>query len=455
MKSTSASRELVSILLILLAGLALWRATAIAGWIDWPAFLGWIWRHGLLIALINAALIAVVLACRLLGIGRPGKTPPRLTWWMVAIAAAIVAGVTWGSTSWLLSEAIRATDPAAARVDAIKTGLSIGAATAGIFALLLAVRRQWHQEAAAADLSHDAGEKRITEQYTKAVEQLGSDKAHVRLGGLYALERVAQNNPAQRQTIVNVLCAYLRMPYTLPGEPLDDCADNDVISLYNERIQEREVRLAAQRLLKQHLTPQPEDMFWEEIDLDLTGAALINFQLVGAHVRTAMFTGASFHEGAYFIKTTFTFGPGFSGARFHSSANFVDCTFNRGGSFGDAQFSGMTLFRQSIFMGPALFIGATFADEAHFAGVKFTEGVQLDAAQFSGRANFSNATFSGECGFVGTIFDGPANFVGTTFNGDDPWLHSATFTLGTPREVLKVIQLHEKAATNEAATEGR
>jgi hypothetical protein len=35
-------------------------------------------------------------------------------------------------------------------VEAIKTGLSIGAGTGGVFALLLAVRRQWHQELTAA-----------------------------------------------------------------------------------------------------------------------------------------------------------------------------------------------------------------------------------------------------------------------------------------------------------------
>jgi hypothetical protein len=44
----------------------------------------------------------------------------------------------------------------------------------------------------------------------------GSDKAPVRLAGLYALERLAQNNEYQRQTIVNVVCAYLRMPYQPP-----------------------------------------------------------------------------------------------------------------------------------------------------------------------------------------------------------------------------------------------
>ena len=37
--------------------------------------------------------------------------------------------------------------------------------------------------------------QQVTESYAKAVEQLGHDKAPVRLGALYSLERLAQNNP--------------------------------------------------------------------------------------------------------------------------------------------------------------------------------------------------------------------------------------------------------------------
>jgi hypothetical protein len=48
----------------------------------------------------------------------------------------------------------------------------------------------------------DAREQRITELYTRAVDQLGNEKAPVRLGDLHALERLAQNTPEQRQTIV-------------------------------------------------------------------------------------------------------------------------------------------------------------------------------------------------------------------------------------------------------------
>ena len=34
----------------------------------------------------------------------------------------------------------------------------------------------------------------MTDRYTKAIEQLGSDKLDVRIGGIYALERVARDS---------------------------------------------------------------------------------------------------------------------------------------------------------------------------------------------------------------------------------------------------------------------
>ena len=56
--------------------------------------------------------------------------------------------------------------------------------------------------------------------YTKAVEQLGSNKAPVRFDGWYALERLAQDHPAHRQTIVNVIaptCAWRSRPRRQPA----------------------------------------------------------------------------------------------------------------------------------------------------------------------------------------------------------------------------------------------
>jgi hypothetical protein len=53
-------------------------------------------------------------------------------------------------------------------------------------------------------------EGQITERYTKAVDQLGSDKPDVRVGAIYALERIAISSGRERRTIVEVLTAYVQ-----------------------------------------------------------------------------------------------------------------------------------------------------------------------------------------------------------------------------------------------------
>ena len=147
---------------------------------------------------------------------RPAWRPMKAWPWMLAAVAAVVI-TAFVVTTWLLAIASGAksgTDRANSRLDAVRTGLAAGAGAGAAVGLMLAFRRQHHQEIATELTDRDATERRITELYTKAVEQLGNDKAPVRLGGLYALERLAQDNPAHRQTIVNVICAYLRMPFS-------------------------------------------------------------------------------------------------------------------------------------------------------------------------------------------------------------------------------------------------
>jgi hypothetical protein len=44
-------------------------------------------------------------------------------------------------------------------------------------------------------------EGQVTDRYTKAIEQLGSDKLDVRIGGIYALERVARDSARDHPTV--------------------------------------------------------------------------------------------------------------------------------------------------------------------------------------------------------------------------------------------------------------
>ena len=271
--------------------------------------------------------------------------------WVVAAVAFGLVAVVGGllTVLWLL---VDGTSPQApTQLELVRIALTVLLGTGGLFGLWLAWRRQRSTEIALqqkerdqADVARayalqertalaseaDAAARRITDLYTKAVEQLGSDKAPVRLGGLYALERLAQDHVDQRQTIVNVLCAYLRMPYTVPGNPPepDDTADpavrKELIAEHREQVQEKEVRLAAQRILANHLRPgddadNPVGTFWEKIDLDLTGATLIDLSLALCTVHTARFDATTFTGDAQFSWATFTATPWFGNATLPST----------------------------------------------------------------------------------------------------------------------------------------
>ena len=62
----------------------------------------------------------------------------------------------------------------------------------------------------------------ITERFTRAIDQLGHAQIDVRLGGIYALERIARASPVDRPTIGEILTAFVRShapwPPQLPGQ---------------------------------------------------------------------------------------------------------------------------------------------------------------------------------------------------------------------------------------------
>lgn len=282
---------------------------------------------------------------RTLGAGWQGR---RGRWWW--IAALILVPVVLGSTLsvallLLLVDAATVGD----QIELIKTGLAVGAGTGGAVALVLAGRRQWSIEQAnrvtersVEDARHDATERRITDLYSKAADQLGSGNAAVRLAGLYSLERLAQDAPALRQTIVNLLCAYLRMPSEAASE------------------QEIEVRRAAQRVFSTHL--RPGHTFWPGINLDLTGAVLDYFDLKDARLDQGRFGGAKFDGRTWFDGALFDGDAVFGGTKFEMSASFQSVRFQAEARFRDAEFGGSADFGGATFVRPPSFTGATFAE---------------------------------------------------------------------------------------------
>lgn len=50
----------------------------------------------------------------------------------------------------------------------------------------------------------------LTDRFGRAIDQLGSDKLDIRLGGIYSLERLAKDSPSDYDVIFEVLAAYIR-----------------------------------------------------------------------------------------------------------------------------------------------------------------------------------------------------------------------------------------------------
>jgi glycerol uptake facilitator-like aquaporin len=152
-------------------------------------------------------------------------TPKYLLW---ALAGVVAAGLVlfllwWGPWVFTLHPSSDLTDAEELKAENnVRTTLVQTVAGLAVAAGAVVTYRTFRQNQLDQVNRHDREERtyklnesqQVTDTYTKAVEQLGHDQAPVRLGAMYALERLAQDNPPRRQTIVDVLCAYLRMPFT-------------------------------------------------------------------------------------------------------------------------------------------------------------------------------------------------------------------------------------------------
>ena len=309
---------------------------------------------------------------------------------------------------------------------------------------MLAVRRHRHQETAEVPSDVDVTERRAAELYIMAVGQLGSDKAQVRSGGLHALERLAQDNPALRQTIVNAICGYLRIPFsaTAPepaegqkGPGTERATETDGIGGTWE--QERQVRLTAQRILTEHLhdgrardqrsADSSNSRFWNNIHLDLTAATLIDFNLVDSVMAGANFRRSAFSGDATFSGAAFSGDAQFGGASFSRDASFSGANFGGDARFSGAAFSGDALFGGAAFSGDAQFGETRFSGDALFAEAAFSRSAGFRRAAFGGDAEFRRATFTGDAGFDKATFGRSASFDGAAFTSD-AWFGEATFT---------------------------
>jgi uncharacterized protein YjbI with pentapeptide repeats len=290
----------------------------------------------------------------------------------------------------------------------------------------------------------------LNERFATAAGQLGGDKPPaVRLAGVYAMAGLADDWEENRQTCVDVLCAYLRMPYE--PDPGEETPGPERLAFRASR----EVRHTAIRVITAHLKDDAA-MSWQGLNFDFTGVVFDGGDFTGAVFSggTVSFNAAEFSSGTVsFDAAKFSGGRvGFGFTKFSGGTVGFDGAKFSGGTVGfpSAEFSGGTVdFSFAKFSGGRVgFDGAEFSGgKVGFSGAEFSGGiVHFLGAKFSGSTvSFSGAKFSGgTVGFAGARFSGGAvdfdhaefsggtvDFSGAEFLGIAVTLNNAKFSGGT------------------------
>lgn len=134
----------------------------------------------------------------------------------------------------------------------------------------------------------------LTERFTRAIEQLGSDKLAVRLGGIYALEQIAVDSRELHWPVIEVLTAYLRQ-----HAPVDTSTDAPAAVDKRLAVDHQAIATVIGRR-RQEQDPDGQRLELPETDLSavrwgrafLRGANLYRANLTGAYLRWAHLEGA-------------------------------------------------------------------------------------------------------------------------------------------------------------------
>jgi uncharacterized protein YjbI with pentapeptide repeats len=141
-------------------------------------------------------------------------------------------------------------------------------------------------------------EGQITDRFAHAIDQLGSEKPEVRVGGIRALERIATNSKEDRAAIAYVLGAFVRVHASGPAGPRGTPAsetpavDEDLPWLQHRA---PDVQTAMWVLGRRKPAAEPVLLYLSRVDLrsaHLAGANLSDAQLRHADLAHAWMPGA-------------------------------------------------------------------------------------------------------------------------------------------------------------------
>ena len=270
------------------------------------------------------------------------------------------------------------------------------------------------------------------ERYTKAVEQLGDEKAPVRMGGVYTLvglvdewleeDKLSEDERIKEgQVIINNLCAYIRSPFTLASH-YDKLSKANPMpkGIYKGKKEkfyadkatldsEADVRLGIIKEIHDRLQSSGKNApgAWSNFEYDFSGSTFFYpIDLTNSYyAKPINFRGSTYKGGANFRSSTYKGGADFSGSTYKGGAAFSDSTY-KGGAY---------YFRYSTYKGWAYFSRSTYKGGADFSDSTYKGGADFRYSTYKGGADFSDSTYKGGAYFRDSTYQNEANFSGSIF----------------------------------------
>lgn len=280
------------------------------------------------------------------------------------------------------------------------------------------------------------------ERYTKAVEQLGDEKAPVRMGGVYTLvglvdewleeDKLSEDERIKEgQVIINNLCAYIRSPFTLAShyDKLSK-ANPTPKGIYKGKKEkfyadkatldsEADVRLGIIKEIHDRLQSSGKNApgAWSNFEYDFSGSTFfypidltnsyyakpINFRgsiyKGWANFRNSIYKGSADFSSSTYEKDVIFSAP-FRSSTYRDQANFSNSIY-----WGQANFS-YSIYSFNVFIYPVSinFSGSTYQNSADFRGSTYT-----------GSADFSGSTYKAETKFNDSFYESSVDFSNSTY----------------------------------------
>jgi hypothetical protein len=301
----------------------------------------------------------------------------RVLGWLLSIVATIgIVWLIWNSVLVFPQEIVNQSlvgmpsgSAAPTQVDILKAENDVRATliqTIGGFLLFVgAITSIWQivsNTAASREELRLAREGQITERFTRAVDQLGSSlgnsgvNVEVRLGAIYALERIANESDVDYAPIIEVLAAYVRTNVRMSSAP------KPVHGFVLRPRSDIQAAMTSIGRIRLYYLARSRKYGWQELNLRRTDLARVHLE--GAHLEKARLRNANLQEAH--LENTYLCNAGLQGA------NLFDADL-QGANLEKAELH-RTIFGQATLKGAVL-------REAEFEAVDLTNVQGLELAQ--------------------------------------------------------------------------